>query len=343
MIFNLYHVLPLPIKIKGTDSEFIFIQRENDYLLMDTAKRHFTGLKVDEIHECKTVNKDLKVCKQSQPMQLTHLDEICEAQMIEPIKAIPASCSQRVVDLNHTLWKQLNWNEWLFVAPVSDFLTVLCSKHEPMDVKLSGTGKLQLNPMCKVYGSRILIQSHATIVSNRTSKDIIPPISLEYDCCGSMDKNIKLNELHLHVPLRSVAVSRDNLKIASHKVEDDEKLIFEQEWKIKHLTLDSHLSFLSYVSMATAGLTLICFCYCCKCCHKRCPKFSKWWKDNNPCTTIIFKPKIVTSIHSSRESVRGSEPRAIGRTRRSLTEATESSDLVCLNVENKGTMHTGKC
>jgi len=232
VIFNLYHVLPLPIKIKGTDSEFIFIQRENDYLLMDTAKRHFTGLKVDEIHECKTVNKDLKVCKQSQPMQLTHLDEICEAQMIEPIKAIPASCSQRVVDLNHTLWKQLNWNEWLFVAPVSDFLTVLCSKHEPMDVKLSGTGKLQLNPMCKVYGSRILIQSHATIVSNRTSKDIIPPMSLEYDCYGSVDKNFKLNELRLHIPLRSVAGSLDDLKIASHKIEDVEKLIFEQEWKI---------------------------------------------------------------------------------------------------------------
>jgi len=158
---------------------------------MDTAKRYFIGLKVDEIHECKTVNKDLKVCKQSELKQLTHLDEICEAQMIEPIRTIPTSCSQRIVDLNHTLWKQLNGTEWLFAAPVLDVLTVLCSKHEPMGVKLSGTGKLQLNPMCKAYGSRILIQSHATIVSNRTSKDIIPPMSLDCDCCGSIDKNFK--------------------------------------------------------------------------------------------------------------------------------------------------------
>jgi len=66
---------------------------------------------------------------------------------------------------------------------------LLGSKHEPTDVKRSGTGKLQLNPMCKAYGSRILIQSHTTIVSNRTSEDIIPPMSLEYDCCGSVDKN----------------------------------------------------------------------------------------------------------------------------------------------------------
>ena len=70
------------------------------------------------------------------------------------------------------------------------FLTVLCSKHEPMDVKLLGTGKLQLNPMCKAYGSMLLIQYHASIVSNRTSKDIIPPMSLEYDCCGSIKKTL---------------------------------------------------------------------------------------------------------------------------------------------------------
>ena len=58
---------------------------------MDTAKRYFTGLKVDEILECKNINKVLKVCKQTQPMQLTNLNKICEAQMIEPIRTIPES------------------------------------------------------------------------------------------------------------------------------------------------------------------------------------------------------------------------------------------------------------
>jgi len=53
MIFNLYHVLPLPIKARGTKSKFIFIQPENEYLLMDTSKRYFSGLRVDEIRECK--------------------------------------------------------------------------------------------------------------------------------------------------------------------------------------------------------------------------------------------------------------------------------------------------
>ena len=112
-----------------------------------------------------------------------------------------------------------------------------------MDVKLLGIGKLQLHPMCKAYGNMMLIQSQATIVSNRTNKDIIPPMSLEYDCCGGIDKNFKLNEQRLHIPLRSVTSSLDDLKIACYKVEYVEKLILERDWKIKHSTIDSHISF----------------------------------------------------------------------------------------------------
>ena len=106
---------------------------------------------------------------------------------------------------------------------------MLCSKHKPMDVKLLGTVNLQQNPMCKSFGNMILIQSHSTIVSNRTNKDIIPTMFLDYDCCGSIDKNFKLKELRLHKSLKSVAGSLDDLRIASHKVEDVEKLILEQE------------------------------------------------------------------------------------------------------------------
>jgi len=77
---------------------------------METAGRYFTKLGVDEIHECKTISKDLKICKQTQPVQLTHLDEECEAQIIEPIRSIPASCSKRIVELNHTLWTPTETN-----------------------------------------------------------------------------------------------------------------------------------------------------------------------------------------------------------------------------------------
>jgi hypothetical protein len=155
--------------------------------------------------------------------------------------------------------------------------------------------------MCKAYGSRILIQAHSILVTNRTNKDVIPPLSLEYDCCGSVDQTYKLNELHINVPLRSASNSLDDLRMASHKVDEVENLILEQDWKMQHSTVDNHLSFLSYVGVVTTSLTLIFLCYCCcsRCYRKRCPTFSKWWKDNIPCTMIVVKPKIVNSIHSS--------------------------------------------
>ena len=194
--------------------------------------------------------------------------------------------------------------------------------------------------MCKAYGNRIFIQSYSTLVSNCTSKDVIPPLSLEYDCCGGVDNTFKLKELHLHISLRSVTSSLDELRIASHKVADVENLILAQDWKIKHSTVYSQLSFSSYVGMVTTSLNLICSYYCCcsRSCHKRCPKFSKWWKDNNPCTTIIFKPRIV---NSSRESVRCSQS-TTKNVRQSLTGAVEATELVSLNTNVKATVPSGK-
>ena len=61
MDFNLYHVLPLPIRIKGTDNKYIFIQPKIEYLLMDTPKRHFSGSEVKEIHECKVLNMEVRL------------------------------------------------------------------------------------------------------------------------------------------------------------------------------------------------------------------------------------------------------------------------------------------
>ena len=96
-------------------------------------------------------NKGSESVQAERPLQLTQVEEVCEVQMTEPIRAIPSSCSQRIAELNHTLWQQLFEDEWLFVTPVVDVLTVLCVKHEPIDVTLIGTGRLKLQPMCKAY------------------------------------------------------------------------------------------------------------------------------------------------------------------------------------------------
>jgi len=186
--YNLYHVLPLPIKIKDTDTRFTFILPEREYLLMDVAKRYYARSKANEIKECKLLNSHYRVCKQNSPVQITHLHKECEVEMLQSIRTIPPSCSQRIADINQTIWTQLNDNEWLYVAPQPDVLTVLCPKQEPSDIEITGTGKLILDSTCKAYGSRVLIQAQTIKTSNNTEKDTIPSLSLEFDCCTSEGK-----------------------------------------------------------------------------------------------------------------------------------------------------------
>jgi len=54
--FNVYHVLPIPIKIRDTDTKFTFILPEHECLLMDVAKRYYARLKVNEIKESELIS-----------------------------------------------------------------------------------------------------------------------------------------------------------------------------------------------------------------------------------------------------------------------------------------------
>jgi hypothetical protein len=202
-----------------------------------------------------------------------------------------------------------------------------------------GTGNLILHSTCKAYGARVLIQAQSIMTSNSTGKDIIPPLSLDYDCCGLERKSTKLKDILLGMPMKNIVNHLQDLRLASHKVEEVDKLIAEQEWKIKQSKFDYHISFLSYVGIATV-LFMIIFCYCC--CKRKFPNFAKWLKDNNPCTTIVIKPKIINSVHSSKESLRIPHTRTSIKLKPSQEDAIEERKIVSLKACNKQLAPSGK-
>jgi hypothetical protein len=53
--YSVYHVLPLPIRMRDTESKFTFILPEREYLLMDIAKQYYARLRVDEFKGCKVI------------------------------------------------------------------------------------------------------------------------------------------------------------------------------------------------------------------------------------------------------------------------------------------------
>lgn len=152
----------MPIKIRNATNKFIFILPEHEYLLMVITIQYFVKLKVQKIKECKQIDSYLRVCKQKHPVQATHLDQDCKAEMLQPNWVIRASCSQRITEINQTICTLSDNSEWLYVAPQPDTLTILCSGQEPRDLKMVGTGKLKLNYMYKAYGTKVLTRAQMT-------------------------------------------------------------------------------------------------------------------------------------------------------------------------------------
>jgi hypothetical protein len=76
---------------------------------------------------------------------------------------------------------------------------------------IEGTGKLKLHNNCKVYGARVLIQAQAVVIYNKTERDIIPPLSFDYDCCNFVGRDVKLNVVHLELPMKNLVNRLDDL------------------------------------------------------------------------------------------------------------------------------------
>jgi len=49
----------------------------------------------------------------------------------------------------------------------------------------------------KAYGARVLIQVQTIMTSNNTERDIIPSLSLDYDCCTPERKTVDVNNILL--------------------------------------------------------------------------------------------------------------------------------------------------
>jgi hypothetical protein len=77
---------------------------------MDAAKRYNAKLRVNEIQECELITLRHRVCKQSSPVQLTHLHEECGVEMVQSPRTIPSICSQRIAEINQTVWTQMAMN-----------------------------------------------------------------------------------------------------------------------------------------------------------------------------------------------------------------------------------------
>jgi hypothetical protein len=125
--FNTFRVIPLPVAIEK--NKFIYIERKNKLLHVDQTRQYYGYFSTDreELRRCKTVEFSKYICKQTQLLLNSHMQESCAIKLLQPRLSIPKICDTRIVQLAHTIWTQLEKrNEWIYFIPSSDSLTILC-------------------------------------------------------------------------------------------------------------------------------------------------------------------------------------------------------------------------
>jgi hypothetical protein len=243
------------------------------------------------------------ICEQDFQLLISHSASDCEVLLLQPIKTVHKTCTQRILELKETLWIPLKDNSWIYVAPAMTRMTVLCSDQNPADTEIEGSGILTFLADCTGFGDQAMIRSRTSQYVNHTQKDI-PPIYLPFNCCETSENRIHLDELQLETPLKNMLTHNDELLLASYKVKEVQKLTEEQEWKLGHTDRENLLSVMSSIGAATVALLIgILCCCCCRCCRNCWTKGIKWFSDGKGCASIVFKPRIINSVHTSSDSL----------------------------------------
>ena len=101
-------------------------------------------------------------------------------------------------------------------------------------------------------------------MTTNVSDDFMPSVSIDYDCCFDIKLKEELQKIDLKIPLVNILSSNDELRLASLKVDDVNKLIEEQEKK------DFSKWYVHFSAWGTAFTVigmLISICCCCPSCR----------------------------------------------------------------------------
>jgi hypothetical protein len=140
--------------------------------------------------------------------------------MLQKRETLPSECDRRLVRLSRTVWTQLTNNTWIYIAPHSDTINILCHNENPVDVSLKGVGKLQIHPGCKGYGTTAILYGNFNVgtISTRVKGGLLSQVTLQYACCEELGMHVIHSKLTMDLTYRKTVSHLDDLKFASNKV-----------------------------------------------------------------------------------------------------------------------------
>ena len=132
--FNIFRIVPLPVK--QNNNTYLFILPTTEYLGIDEYKQHY--FLPTSLETCKILSNDKKICKQTQPISISHHSDTCEVKLFLNPSRLSRNCDLRISKFSGKLWHRLGEsNSWLYVVNSEEVLTISCKKiKEPFDVRI---------------------------------------------------------------------------------------------------------------------------------------------------------------------------------------------------------------
>ena len=110
--FKAYYFVPVPIPVNK--DKLIYIRTAKSVLCVDKTRQCYYSSSDLELQKCKEPTKQRYVCKQGKPLLSSLVQEECAVRLLKVWKTVPDSCEAHLVKLTHTVWTQLNDNEWIY-------------------------------------------------------------------------------------------------------------------------------------------------------------------------------------------------------------------------------------
>lgn len=203
-----------------------------------------------DFSKCKHTH-DFLLCPEINPLHPRSTRPICEIQLLQEPKVVPANCEIMYVKIATSIFHKLQYkNAWIYVTK-GDTLFITCDNDkESSSHLLEGVGIIKLNNTCKGYASRdVLIPGQ--LESNRDYQDFIPKSIIQpepqYDFNGiAEDRHIRTSKMS---DLDYIATSRKEIVL---RQQQEEKFIQFNEKQSSH-------SYLLYVTLSISSFATLFF------------------------------------------------------------------------------------
>lgn len=164
------------------ESHYAVLDTIDEIILTDLLRSKYVKITLLNLLKCHVVHRRHYVCENRTPVFSAAVSETdCTVAMLHPsTRDAPSGCQYRHVRRQSSLFFMLDDNEYLFVSPTPDTLTIICNNNFNQ-FSLNGTGKIWLEYYCKAFTKYVTLQSFSEfkVTSNFNYVPIIKQFNLK--------------------------------------------------------------------------------------------------------------------------------------------------------------------